>query len=146
MYELTMARILAALDADVLLAKRALAIIAHVHAPINLEDLQQALAVADSQLAGPDGLVPTDLILAVCGGIVETITRLRNCHYYEEVRFVREFRMLNARRALYTVTEARCQITPPQNLSFGTSIIFSLTALILTPCSQTSASHIYQAM
>lgn len=150
MYKLTLARILAASDADALLAQRALVILAHVYLPLGICDLQQALAVADNQSAGPDGLIPADLILAACGGLVETVKNIRPSQglsprywVHQEVRFVRE-----SACAIWSVyvTEARFQTTPPRNLSFNTSVFFELPALVLTHCSRTFAWRLFRVM
>ena len=72
MYELALDRIAAASDYDFALTQRALLWMAHVRERIAIEDLQHALAVShEDQTYDRSNLVPVDLILAVCGGLIE---------------------------------------------------------------------------
>src|SRR5690606_29796950 len=72
MYEQALERLGEASEEELELSKRALFWIVHAREPLALQDLQHAVAISyEDKVYDPDSIVPVDVLLAACGGLVE---------------------------------------------------------------------------
>ncbi|KAF6747915.1 CHAT domain-containing protein [Ephemerocybe angulata] len=83
MYHHTLQRILSQEEEDVGIASRVFFWLLHAFAPLSPEELQEALAVSfEDRSFDPGDIVPINVILSVCCGLVEvTKTAVRFIHY-----------------------------------------------------------------
>ena len=117
MYDWTLRRIEAQPQEESSLAKKALLWLTFSKTPLQIEELQCALATSyDAEGFDPQSVPPVEIILTACGGLVTTVTaKTLTGEAYVEVKLIREHAGLLPPCSTAHLTYSTVQIIRPAN-------------------------------